>query len=51
MGGTQAELLAKLPRESARMAIVVITVLPIVCTYPFFQRYFISGLTVGAVKG
>jgi putative aldouronate transport system permease protein len=51
LGGTQVELLAKLPRESARMAIVVISVLPIVCTYPFFQRYFISGLTVGAVKG
>jgi putative aldouronate transport system permease protein len=51
LGGTQAELLAKLPRESARMAIVVISVLPIVCTYPFFQRYFVSGLTVGAVKG
>jgi putative aldouronate transport system permease protein len=26
-------------------------VLPIACAYPFFQRYFISGLTVGAVKG
>jgi putative aldouronate transport system permease protein len=51
VGITQAELLAKLPRESARMAIVVVTVLPIVCTYPFFQRYFISGLTIGAVKG
>ncbi|MDR0668442.1 MAG: carbohydrate ABC transporter permease [Treponema sp.] len=50
-GITQAELLARLPRESARMAIVVISVLPIVCTYPFFQRYFVSGLTIGAVKG
>ena len=26
-------------------------VLPIACTYPFFQKYFISGLTIGAVKG
>jgi putative aldouronate transport system permease protein len=51
LGGSQAELLARLPQEAARMGIVVITVLPIVCTYPFFQRYFISGLTVGAVKG
>jgi putative aldouronate transport system permease protein len=51
LGGSVAAMLARLPRESARMAIVVITVLPIVCTYPFFQRYFISGLTVGAVKG
>ena len=35
----------------ASMAIVVIIVLPIACAYPFFQKYFISGLTVGAVKG
>ncbi|MDR1025309.1 MAG: carbohydrate ABC transporter permease [Treponema sp.] len=51
LGASQAEMLARLPAESARMGIVVITVLPIICTYPFFQRYFISGLTIGAVKG
>ncbi|MCL2410227.1 MAG: carbohydrate ABC transporter permease [Treponema sp.] len=51
MGITHAQLLASMPGESARMAIVVITVLPIACAYPFFQRYFVSGLTVGAVKG
>lgn len=50
MGLTQAQLLANMPKEAARMAIVVIVVLPIACAYPFFQRYFISGLTVGAVK-
>ena len=41
----------RLPTESARMALVVIVVLPIACSYPFFQKYFISGLTIGAVKG
>ena len=46
-----AEMLAKMPQEAARMAIVVIIVLPIACAYPFFQKYFISGLTLGAVKG
>jgi putative aldouronate transport system permease protein len=51
MGVSQAELLRNMPQEAARMAIVVITVLPVACAYPFFQRYFISGLTVGAVKG
>jgi putative aldouronate transport system permease protein len=51
LGASQAEMLARLPAESARMGFVVITVLPIICTYPFFQRYFISGLTIGAVKG
>lgn len=39
-----------LPQESARMAIVVLTTLPILLSYPFFQRYFISGLMVGSVK-
>jgi putative aldouronate transport system permease protein len=51
LGASQAQLLAAMPKESARMAIVVVAVLPIACAYPFFQRYFVSGLTVGAVKG
>jgi putative aldouronate transport system permease protein len=51
LGVSQAQLLATMPKEAARMAIVVVTVLPIACAYPFFQRYFVSGLTVGAVKG
>lgn len=51
VGGDTAALIANMPQEAARMAIVVIIVLPIACAYPFFQKYFISGLTVGAVKG
>jgi len=51
LGVSHAQLLAAMPRESARMAIVVVTVLPIACAYPFFQRYFVSGLTIGAIKG
>ena len=39
------------PGETIRMAIVMVVVIPIACSYPFFQRYFISGLTIGAVKG
>lgn len=42
---------SNLPGETIRMAIVIIVVLPIACSYPFFQKYFISGLTIGAVKG
>lgn len=42
---------AQLPSETVRMAIAVVIVIPIACAYPFFQRYFISGLTIGAVKG
>lgn len=41
----------RLPLESARMALVVVVVVPIACSYPFFQKYFVSGLTIGAVKG
>jgi putative aldouronate transport system permease protein len=37
--------------ESFRMAALMITVIPILCIYPFFQKYFIHGIIVGAVKG
>jgi putative aldouronate transport system permease protein len=48
---SQLELLARMPKESARMAVAMVIVIPIALAYPFFQRYFISGLTLGAVKG
>lgn len=44
------QVMSSLPQESVRMAMVVISTLPIACTYPFFQKYFISGLTIGGVK-
>ena len=44
------DVLGTLPQESVRMAMVVISTLPIACTYPFFQKYFIGGLTIGGVK-
>lgn len=43
--------MTKLPTQSFRMAVVVLVVIPIACAYPFFQRYVVSGLTVGSVKG
>ncbi|MEC0243863.1 carbohydrate ABC transporter permease [Paenibacillus dokdonensis] len=49
--GQGMALLSSLPQDSARMAMVVLATVPIVLAYPFFQRFFISGLTVGAVKG
>lgn len=51
MGVSYAMLVATMPKESARMAVAIIIVLPVACAYPFFQQYFISGLTIGAVKG
>ncbi|MEA4823132.1 MAG: carbohydrate ABC transporter permease [Clostridiaceae bacterium] len=53
MSGTQEEMqiLNNLPTESAQMAITVIATIPILCVYPFFQKYFIKGMTIGSVKG
>ncbi|RAW10464.1 carbohydrate ABC transporter permease [Paenibacillus taichungensis] len=39
-----------IPQDTSRMAMVVLATLPIIFAYPFFQRYFVQGLTVGAVK-
>jgi putative aldouronate transport system permease protein len=39
------------PEDSARMVVAVLSIGPIIFAYPFFQRYFIKGLTIGAVKG
>lgn len=36
--------------ESIRMAMLIITTLPIVIIYPFFQKYFVKGIMIGAVK-
>ncbi|TYP69525.1 carbohydrate ABC transporter permease [Paenibacillus methanolicus] len=51
MGISYAELVATMPKESARMAVAIVIVVPVAVAYPFFQKYFITGLTVGAVKG
>ena len=43
--------LTDIPQESVKMANAVLATGPIVLLYPFVQKYFISGITVGAVKG
>ena len=43
--------LSDIPTESVKMANAVLATGPIVLLYPFVQKYFISGITVGAVKG
>ncbi|NMA84550.1 MAG: carbohydrate ABC transporter permease [Epulopiscium sp.] len=45
-----ATILQSLPRETTRMAMVVLATVPIALAYPFFQKYFVQGLTIGAVK-
>jgi putative aldouronate transport system permease protein len=40
-----------LPSECMKMAMTVVVTGPIILVYPFLQRYFIKGLTIGSVKG
>jgi len=49
IGATNINL-ADLPSEGLRMALCVLIVLPIAFAYPFFQKYIVAGLTVGAIK-
>lgn len=45
------QIMANLPSQTARMAMAMIAIGPIVLAYPFFQRYFVEGLTIGSIKG
>lgn len=45
------EMLRNIPTESTRMAITIIATFPLLVAYPFFQKYFVKGLTIGSVKG
>ena len=45
------QMAATFPSIGIRMAISVVGILPIMVLYPFFQKYFVKGITVGAVKG
>ena len=47
----QIEEFKNAPSETARMAMLFCTLGPVLVVYPFFQRFFIKGMTVGAVKG
>jgi putative aldouronate transport system permease protein len=40
-----------MPKEGVKAAAIVITSLPIICVYPFIQKYFVKGITVGSIKG
>ena len=44
------QYLRTVPSQGLRMACTVIIVLPILAAYPFFQRYFVQGLTMGSIK-
>ncbi|OUS78696.1 sugar ABC transporter permease [Paenibacillus sp. MY03] len=43
--------MSQFPNESVRMALVVMVAGPMMFVFPFFQRYFVQGMTVGSLKG
>lgn len=49
MGGVETDRV--IPSETIRMATVILAMLPILCVYPFVQRYFVKGVMIGSVKG
>lgn len=50
-GGNTGDLAANMPSTGIKMAVAVVGAIPVLMVYPFFQRYFVKGITVGAVKG
>lgn len=45
------DLLKSAPADNGRMALTVLVIIPILLAYPFFQRFFVKGLTIGSIKG
>ncbi len=50
-GNDTSRQLQQVSPESIKMAITIITIVPILIVYPFLQRYFVRGMTLGSVKG
>ncbi len=48
---TSASTHVVLPSNTARMVMTMLTVIPVMIFFPFAQKYFVKGMTVGAVKG
>ena len=51
LGDKAGGAMQQMPSESVRMAIAVIGSLPILLAYPFFQKHFVKGIMIGAIKG
>lgn len=49
--GTVTVDMSKLPSSTARMALCVLAVAPMMVVFPMFQKYFVKGLTIGSIKG
>lgn len=44
------QLLKTLPTTNLRMACTIVAIVPVLAAYPFFQRYFVNGMTIGSIK-
>ena len=42
---------SSMPVESTKMALTIVATGPIILVYPFVQKYFVKGITLGSVKG
>lgn len=49
-GRNMTEVMRQISPESVKMAITIVVTVPILVVYPFLQRYFVKGMTLGAVK-
>ena len=49
--GINTSNISSIPSVSIRMAIAVLGIIPIMIIFPFFQKYFVKGMTIGSVKG
>ena len=47
----EMEVYAKLADNSFKAAQIIVSTIPILCVYPFLQKYFTTGIVLGAVKG
>ena len=51
MAGNSMESMGNIPSETVRMAMAIVVAGPALFVFPFFQKYFVKGITVGSVKG
>ncbi|MCI9336746.1 MAG: carbohydrate ABC transporter permease [Lachnospiraceae bacterium] len=49
--GVRVDMSSILTATSVKMTVSMVVVLPILCVYPFFQRFFVNGIMIGSVKG
>lgn len=45
------DMMRTLPQQGVKYATIVVAAIPVICIYPFLQKYFIKGIMIGAVKG